>query len=91
MGPILRAAKVIEAPDASIHVLVPAGPAYERLREPARCVSSPRRSRPISVARRPSSVELAEGAADAPRITQERVRQDRLSELIQKEPVLGRR
>ena len=90
MGPILRAAKVVEGPDASIHVLVPAGPAYDRLQEPAilrqltaTLATHLGRSAPIVV-------DLAEGAAEPSRITPEKVRQDRLSELIQKEPVLRR-
>jgi hypothetical protein len=88
MGPILRAAKVVEGPDASIHVFVPAGPAYERLCEPATlrqltATLATHLGRPA-----PIVVELAEGAAESPRITQEKVRQDRLSELIQKEPVI---
>ncbi len=90
MGPILRAAKVVEGPDASIHVLVPAGPAYDRLREPAilrqlTATLATHLGRPA-----PIVVDLVEGAAEPTRITQEKVRQDRLSELIQKEPVLRR-
>lgn len=90
MGPLLRAAKVVEGPDASIHVLVPAGPAFDRLREPAilrqlTATLGTHLGRPA-----PIVVDLIGGVAEPSRITPEKVRQDRLSELIQKEPVLRR-
>jgi hypothetical protein len=90
MGPLLRAAKVVEGPDQSIHVLVPAGPAFDRLSEP----STLRRITATLATHLGRSaalvIERAEVGGEAPRITQEKVRQDRLSELIQKEPVLQR-
>jgi hypothetical protein len=89
MGPFLRVATVTEGPGGEVLVRVP-GPALERLREP---VVLHQVSNALS-AQLGRGVRVVAAAADAPaegrRITQETVRQDRLRELISKEPVLQR-
>jgi hypothetical protein len=90
MGPFLRVATVTEGPGGEVLVRVPGGPALERLREP---VVLHQVSSALS-AQLGRGVRVVAGAADAPaegaRITQETVRQDRLRELISREPVLER-
>ena len=90
MGPFLRVATVTEGPGGEVLVHVPGGPALERLREP---VVLHQVSSALS-AQLGRGVRVVARAADAPvdggRITQETVRQDRLRELIAREPVLER-
>jgi DNA polymerase-3 subunit gamma/tau len=87
MGPFLRVATVTEGPGGEVLVRVP-GPALERLREP---VVLHQVSSALS-AQLGRGVRVVAGAVETPaeagRITQETVRQDRLRELIAREPVL---
>ena len=90
MGPFLRAAKVSEGPDATVHIRVPPGPAFDRLRDPGTL-------RQLSVAlathlgrAAPIVVDLEEGPSEPARVTRETVREGRLSELLKREPVLRR-
>ena len=90
MGPLLRAASVLDGSDGAVHVRVPPGPALDRLREAAtlRHLSdalSTHLGRPALIV-----VDFEENAAEPARVTQETVRQDRLRELLQREPVLQR-
>ena len=90
MGPLLRVASVFQGSDGAVHVRVPPGPALDRLSEAgiirhlSDALSSHLGSPTLIV------VDREEDAAEPARITQETVRQDRLSELIQREPVLRR-
>jgi hypothetical protein len=90
MGPFLRVATVTEGPGGEVLVRVPGGPALERLREP---VVLHQVSSALS-AQLGRGVRVVAGAVETPaeagRITQETVRQDRLRELIAREPVIQR-
>ena len=90
MGPLLRAASVRQSSDDAVHVRVPPGPALDRLREAAtlRRLSdalATHLGRPALIV-----VDLEDNAVEPARVTQETVRQDRLCELLQREPVLQR-
>ena len=90
MGPLLRVAAVSEGPSGTVNVRVAPGPALDRLRDVGtiRHLSdalSTHLGRPALIV-----VDREESAAEAGRVTKETVRQDRLSELIQREPVLRR-
>lgn len=90
MGPFLRVATVTEGAGGEVLVRVPGGPALERLREPVvlhqiSTALSAQLGRGVRVV--PSSLEAP---AEGGRITQETVRQDRLRELISREPVIQR-
>ena len=90
MGPLLRAASVRQGSDNAVHVRVPPGPALDRLREAAtlRRLSdalATHLGRPV-----PIVVDREENTVEPARVTQETVRQDRLRELLQREPVLQR-
>ena len=88
MGPLLRAASVLEGSDGEVYVRVPPGPALDRLREATtlRHLSdalATHLGRPA-----PIVFDLEENVSGTARVTQETVRRDRLSELLQREPVL---
>jgi DNA polymerase-3 subunit gamma/tau len=90
MGPFLRVATVTEGPGGEVLVRVPGGPALERLREPVvlhqvTSALSAQLGRGVRVVAGP-----AESPGETVRITQETVRQDRLRELISREPALER-
>jgi DNA polymerase-3 subunit gamma/tau len=90
MGPLLGAATVLQGPEGAVHVRVPPGPALDRLRDPdtLRHLSDAFATHLGHAAR--IVVDLDESAAEPARITQDTVREDRLHELLQREPVLRR-
>ena len=90
MGPLLRAASVFQGSDGAVHVRVPPGPALDRLRDAATL-----RHLSDSLATHLGRAALIvvdpeESVAEPARVTQDTVRQDRLRELLQREPVLRR-
>ncbi len=90
MGPFLGAATVIQGSGDAVHVRVPPGPALDRLRDPGtlRHLSDALSTHLGHAAR--IVVDLEESATEPARVTQDTVRKDRLSELLQREPVLRR-
>jgi len=95
LGPFLRAASVREDPPGTVRVSLPPGPARERLED-----ASVRRSLGDAlsdVAGRPLELVLADDAgigaaapAEPPRVTQDTVREGRLQELLDREPLMER-
>jgi DNA polymerase-3 subunit gamma/tau len=90
MGPLLGAATVLQGSEGAVHVRVPPGPALDRLRDPdtLRHLSDALATHLGHAAR--IVVDLEESAAKPHRITRDTVREDRLRELLQREPVLRR-
>jgi len=90
MGPLLLAASVRQGSDDVVHVRVPPGPALDRLREAAilRHLSdslATHLGHPVLIV-----VDREENASEPVRVTQETVKQDRLRELVKREPVVRR-
>ncbi len=94
LTPFLRAATVREPEDGVVEVRLPPGPALERLQDPV-----PRRRLAEVLGRLLGSeprLEIVEGEAagevggGARRITRESVREDRVRELVRREPLLER-
>ena len=89
MSPLLRTATVAEGQGGEVQIRVPAGPALERLQDPAtlRQVSA---ALAAQLGRSARTVLGIEPPTEGARITQETLREDRLRELIAREPVLQR-
>ncbi len=90
--PFLRGSTLRESESGdAVRVLLPPGPGLDRLRDPVvlrgvRHALTTLRGRPTDVV-----IEESGESPDAPeRVSQDRVRQGRLRELIEKEPLLGR-
>jgi DNA polymerase-3 subunit gamma/tau len=88
--PFLRAARVEFPEEGGIRILLPPGPGLERLEEPAALRALRRALSPHAGGEPQLEVrELPGEDGHPPRITEETVRNDRLKELVDKEPSLG--
>jgi DNA polymerase-3 subunit gamma/tau len=89
--PFMRAAVVRSGSEGQVEVSLPPGPGLDRLREPLVRAAVERALHRHLVDRPQLVVVATEAAADASRrITPETVREGRLRELIEREPLLGK-
>src|SRR5690606_12566364 len=92
LGPFLRTATVTEGPEGTVRVVLPPGPARERLADPtvrralgATLSSASGRRLEVTL---PDDENPAPPLPEPPRVTHETVREGRLEELLDREPLL---